>query len=55
MEVWQSVKVTAEGHARQGQAGIVFAVDRAHPEEVAIRFDEDGQVQLVAVADLIGL
>ena len=54
-EVWQSVKVTAEGHARQGEAGIVFAVDKAHPEEVAVRFDLDQQVQLVAVADLVGL
>lgn len=51
-QVWQSVKVIAEGHARQGQAGTVHAVDPKHPEEVAVKFDLDGQVQAVAVTDL---
>lgn len=54
-EVWQSVKVTAEQHARHGEAGIVFAVNPQQPDEVAVRFDLDQQVQLVAVADLVAL
>ena len=54
-EVWQSVKVTAEEHARKGEAGIVFAVNPQVPDEVAVRFDSDLQVQAVAVADLVGL
>lgn len=55
MEVWQSVKVKNENHPRAGQAGVVHAVDKDHPEEVAVRFDVDQQVQLVDVADLQGL
>lgn len=54
-EVWNSVQVTNPDHPRHGEAGIVHAVDSGHPEEVAVRFDTDLQVQLVAVADLKGL
>lgn len=52
MEVWNPVQVKNESHPRIGQAGVVHAVDRDHPEEVAVRFDVDQQVQLVATADL---
>lgn len=55
LEVWQSVKVAAEGHARNGEAGVVFAVKSDSTDEVAVRFDSDLQVQLVAVADLVQL
>ena len=55
MEVWQSVKVKNDTHPRAGEAGVVHAVDKAHPNEVAVRFDLDQQVQLVDVADLQGL
>lgn len=51
-EVWTSVKVKNPEHPRAGQAGVVHAVNPAKPEEVAVRFDDDGQVQLVATADL---
>jgi hypothetical protein len=51
-EVWNSVQVTNAEHPRHNEAGTVFAVDRAHPEEVAVRFDTDSQVQLVPSADL---
>lgn len=51
-EVWQSVKVKGTDHPRAGEAGIVHAVDKDQPTEVAVRFDSDHQVQLVAVADL---
>lgn len=51
-EVWNSVQVTNAEHPRHGEAGIIFAVDRAHPDEVAVRFDQHSQVQLVPAADL---
>lgn len=54
-QVWQSVKVKTEGHARFGTAGKVFAVDPKNPDEVVVEFDTDGQRQSVAVADLQGL
>lgn len=54
-EVWQSVKVKNPEHARTGEAGIVFSVDPAHPDEVAVRFDTDLQVQLVLCVDLVQL
>lgn len=55
MEVWQSVKVKNENHPRHGEAGVVHATDKDHPDEVAVRFDADQQVQLVDVADLQAL
>lgn len=54
-QVWQSVKVKTESHARFNTAGVVFSVDPSKPDEVGVRFDLDSQVQLVAVADLQAL
>lgn len=51
-EVWTCVKVKNPEHARAGQAGVVHAVNKDKPDEVAVRFDLDGRVQLVATADL---
>ena len=53
--VWQSVKVQAAEHARFGLAGIVQATNPEKPEEVAVRFDADLVVEVVAVADLVPL
>ncbi|WP_183026957.1 hypothetical protein [Variovorax sp. UMC13] len=50
--VWDAVKVTAQDHARAGQAGVVFATKADHPDEVAVRFDADSAVVLVSVTDL---
>lgn len=55
MDVWKSVQVTADGHARNGEAGTVFAVNKKLPDEVAVRFDVDGVVEIVQVADLKAL
>jgi aspartyl/asparaginyl beta-hydroxylase (cupin superfamily) len=52
MEVWQSVKVKNTDHPRAGEAGTVHAVDKTKPEQVAVKFDTDQQIQLVDVADL---
>lgn len=54
-QIWQSVKVTNEQHARAGQAGVVHATNPTHPDEVVVKFDSDGQQEAVAVADLKGL
>ncbi len=51
-DVWALVKVKKEEHPRAGQAGTVYAVSPKHPDEVAVRFDADETVVLVAVADL---
>jgi hypothetical protein len=51
-EVWNMVKVKNPDHARVGQAGVVYAVQPGNTTEVAVRFDVDLEVQLVAVADL---
>ena len=51
-DVWTSVKVKNEDHARAGQAGIVYANSPEHPEETAVRFDSDSAVVVVALADL---
>lgn len=51
-EVWTCVKVKNPEHARADQAGVVHAVNKDKPDEVAVRFDLDGRVQLVATADL---
>lgn len=53
-QVWTPVSVKSEGHARFGQAGIVFAVDPDNLEEVVVRFD-DGQREAVKIADLKAL
>ena len=53
MQVWTSVKVKNEGHPRFGQAGTVFATNPAHPDEVTVKFDVDGQTEAVQTADLV--
>lgn len=54
--VWNAVVVKTEGHAREGQAGVVVAVNHAkHPDEVVVRFDADSQEEAVAIADLKAL
>lgn len=52
MEVWMSVQVKNTDHPRAGQAGIVHTVDKTKPDQVGVKFDSDGQIQLVDVADL---
>ena len=53
--VWNTVTVVNPEHERQGQAGVVYAVNPEMDDEVAVRFDKDGQVVAVANADLKGL
>ena len=53
--VWQSVKVKTEGHAREGQAGTVKTVNPSHPDEVVVQFDVDSSLESVNKADLQAL
>lgn len=53
--VWNAVQVTNPEHERAGQAGVVFATNPQTPEEVAVKFDADGIVVIVPVADLKAL
>lgn len=53
--VWNAVQVSNEAHPRMGQAGVVHAVNPNVPDEVAVRFDVDGQIVAVNVADLRAL
>lgn len=56
MEVRNSVKVVLEGHAREGQAGIVQATDGKNPPKaVEVKFDIDGKVETVKGVDLVML
>ena len=50
--VWDMVQVSNNKHPRKGQAGVVHATNPAAPEEVAVKFDEDGVVIVMDVADL---
>lgn len=54
-QVWDAVMVSNNKHPRKGQAGTVFAVNPAAPDEVAVRFDSDSTVVIVPVADLRAL
>ncbi|GKS96765.1 hypothetical protein [Acidovorax sp. SUPP2825] len=53
--VWTAVQVKNEANPRLGQAGVVFATHPDHPEEVAVKFDQDFAVVLVPIADLRAL
>jgi hypothetical protein len=52
ISIWASVQVSNVEHARHGAAGIVFGHHPKHPDEVAVRFDEDSAIFIVPVADL---
>lgn len=53
--VWQAVQVSGEEHPREGLAGVVHALNPAVTDEVAVKFDVDGVVIVMAVADLKAL
>lgn len=54
--VWTSVKVKNEEHSRAGTAGSVHATNvETHPDEVQVKFDADGTIESVLVADLQAL
>lgn len=53
--ILQSVAVTNKKDPRYKQAGAVWMVDQAAPETVNVRFDTDGEIVAVAVADLKAL
>lgn len=53
--VWTAVKVVKQGAEREGEAGVVHATSPAHPDEVTVKFDTDGNLVAVAVADLLAL
>lgn len=55
LDIWTAVKVTNPDHPRTGTAGTVQAVNKKHPDEVGVKFDVDGVVEVVAVADLQAL
>lgn len=50
--VWDQVQVSNNKHPRKGQAGVIHATNPATPDEVAVKFDADGVVAVVSVADL---
>ncbi len=56
MQVRASVKATTPGHPRENQAGIVLATDgKTPPKKVDVKWDVDGEVETVAVSDLVQL
>lgn len=56
MQVRASVKCITEGHARQGQAGVVIANDGKTPAKtVTVRWDIDQADESVKVVDLLEL
>jgi hypothetical protein len=56
MDIWKAVQVVNADHARTGEAGTVFAYNREkHPDSVAVKFDTDGTVEVVLIADLKAL
>ena len=52
IQVRDSVKVGAAGHAREGQAGVVQSLDGT---TALVKFDADGAVEAVEAADLVWL
>lgn len=58
MEVWTPVQVTNEALERHGQAGIVHAISKrvnGVASEVEVKFDLDGEVEVLKVSDLRAL
>lgn len=53
--VWNAVIVSNPADPRTGQAGVVYAVNPATPDQVAVKFDADSVVAVVNVADLRAL
>jgi hypothetical protein len=59
-QVWNSVKAVAP-HPRAAtdtegaQAGTVVSTSHAHPDEVAVKWDKDGEVEAVAIVQLQAL
>lgn len=53
--IWQSVQVSNPEHPRFGQAGTVQGTNPATPDEVAVKFDLDNIMVVIAVADLKAL
>lgn len=50
--IWTPVKVKTEGHPRFGQAGTVQAIDPKQSDSVGVKFDQDGVIEVVQLADL---
>ena len=56
MEVRNSVKCIAAGHARENQAGVVQSTDgKDPPKKVTVKWDSDQAEELLAVGDLVQL
>lgn len=56
MQTRASVKAVTPGHPREGQAGVVQSTDgKSPPKKVEVKWDVDGEVETVAVADLLQL
>lgn len=53
--VWNSVQCSNKEAARYRQAGVVYALNQDNPDHVAVRWDSDGQIELVANDDLKAL
>lgn len=54
--VWTSVQVSNADHPRTKQAGTVHATNsETHPAEVVVKFDMDGTLESVQLADLVAL
>jgi hypothetical protein len=54
--VWTAVKVVNSDHERVGQVGVVWGVNRVtHPDDVIVKFDQDGQEQSMPLADIQAL
>lgn len=52
MRAWTQVKVTNPNHLRHEQAGVTQTATPDTATEVEVKFDLDGAVQTVDVADL---
>lgn len=55
MRVWQPVLVKNTDHPRFNTAGTVHATNPDKPDEVVVKFDADGQLEAVKIADLQAL
>lgn len=56
MQTRASVKAVTPGHPRENQAGIVQSTDgKTPPKTVNVKWDVDGEVEKMAVADLVQL
>lgn len=52
IQIRASVKVTAPGHSREGQAGMVWATYAEDDTKIVVRFDIDDAEEVIEVSDV---